>query len=70
MRGSRKKPLRKFQTNRYSHFIQSQDQEVMTAAKTRAWAVYCARYAVENMMTDDLDALYEPGTPTPARKRP
>jgi hypothetical protein len=42
----------------------------MTAATKRAWAIDCARNAVENMMTDDLDTLYEPDTPTPARKRP
>lgn len=60
----------KFPINRYTHFIQSQDQEVMTAAKKRAWAIDCARNAVENMMTDDLDTLYEPDTPTTARKHP
>jgi len=49
----------KFPVNRYTHFIQSPDAEVMTVAKKRAWAVACARHAVENMMTDDLDTLYE-----------
>ena len=64
-KGSDKSPA-----NRYTHFIQNQDQEVMTAAKRRAWAIDCARNAVGNMMTDDLDSLYEPDTATPARKRP
>jgi hypothetical protein len=60
----------RFPTNRYTHFIQSQDKEVLTAAKKRAWAVDCTRNAVENMMTDDLDTLYEPDTPHTSGRRP
>jgi hypothetical protein len=60
----------KFPINRYTHFIQSQDHEVLTAAKKRAWAIDCARNAVENMMTDDLETLYEPDAPPAAGKRP
>ncbi len=53
----------KFPIKRYSHFIQSPLKEVMTVANKRAWAVDCARNAVANMMTDDLDTLYLPNTP-------
>lgn len=60
----------KFPINRYTHFIQSQDKEVMTVAKKRTWAIDCARNAVENMMTDDLETLYEPDTPPRSAKRP
>jgi hypothetical protein len=59
----------RFPTNRYTRFIQSQDKEVLRTAKKRAWAIDCARNAVENMMTEDLDTLYEPDTaPSPGRR--
>lgn len=41
----------------------------MTAAKKRAWAIDCARNALKNMMTDNLDTLYLPDTSTTAIKR-